>query len=188
MFYVYYNKAGDLLSVTNELHDNKSYLPIDQATYVEFVSGKNNLIDYFIELHDGGPPTFLRKDAAEIFNIDKSVHELKKIHQPKQYLKNSFYIIQDLKKKKWQAKANLSGPSLTRILHHKYMQQYKRVYITQAHNPNILIGELTIDMQKFTKKPLFDISVNDPSIVSWNDVSLYCPVINEQFYHVVKEC
>jgi hypothetical protein len=61
------------------------------------------------------------------------------------------------------------------------------VYITQEHNPNILIGELFIDMRKFTKKKMFDIKCDNDSLVILDNISLYCPVINEIFYHVVKE-
>ena len=61
------------------------------------------------------------------------------------------------------------------------------MYITQQHNPNILIGELYIDMRKFAKEKIFDIKCDDDLLVMLDDVSLYCPVVNETFYHIVKE-
>ena len=42
-------------------------------------------------------------------------------------------------------------------------------------------------MRKYADKKLFDIRCNDDSLVMLDNISLYCPVIDEMFYHVVKE-
>ena len=42
-------------------------------------------------------------------------------------------------------------------------------------------------MRKFTEKKIFDIGCDDNSLVMLDNISLYCPVIDEMFYHIVKE-
>ena len=61
------------------------------------------------------------------------------------------------------------------------------MYVTEENNPNILLGQLTIDMKKFASKKLFDIESSDNSIVILDKISLYCPVNDEIFYHVVRK-
>ena len=61
------------------------------------------------------------------------------------------------------------------------------MYVTEENNPNILLGQLTIDMKKFASKKLFDIKSDDNSIVMLDKISLYCPVNDEIFYHVVRK-
>ena len=184
MFYVYYSESGDLLSVTNENKSDDPHLVIDKDLYVDFVSGKCNLVDYYVLLSPESPPKFLRKDETENFDVDKSIHEIKRLEKITKYDPLSFYIFQDKKKEKWQGKANISGLVESRILNNKYLSQYKKVYVTEENNPNILLGQLTIDMKKFASKKLFDIQSNDNSIVILDKISLYCPVNDENFYHI----
>jgi len=186
MFYMYYDDTGNLTSVTNELHENKPMIQIDQDTYVDFVSGKWNLIDYYIHIEEAEAPRFIRKDDSENFNVDTSIHEIEKVKIPSKFDSSSFYIFQDKKKQKWQGKANLSGLQFKKIVYNKYLSQYKKVYVTKEHNPNILIGELIIDMHRFVNKRIFDIETTDNSLVLLDDISLYCPVHHEKFYHSVK--
>ena len=190
-FYVYYDDvSGQLLSVTNELNEDKPYIVISKEEYVKFVSGKANLVDYICEVTNitsTDPPELVRKDDPENFDVDKSIHEITVLDKISKYDPKSFYIFQDKKKKKWQAKAQVSDLIRNNLETNKYLSQIKRVYITQEHNPNILIGELFIDMRKFTKKKMFDIKCDNDSLVILDNISLYCPVINEIFYHVVKE-
>jgi len=190
-FYVYYDDvSGQLLSVTNELNEDKPYIVISKEEYVKFVSGKANLVDYICKVTNitsTDPPELVRKDAPENFDVDKSIHEITVLDKISKYDPKSFYIFQDKKKKKWQAKAQVSDLIRNNLETNKYLSQIKRVYITQEHNPNILIGELFIDMRKFTKKKMFDIKCDNDSLVILDNISLYCPVINEIFYHVVKE-
>ena len=189
-FYVYYDDiSGNLLSVTNELHKGEPYIVISKEEYINFVSGKVNLIDYYVITSIAGtePPRLVKRDDPENFDVDKSIHEIKSLDKISKYDPSSFYIFQDKKKKKWQAKAQVSD-LLRKTFHaNKYLSQLKRVYITQEHNPNILIGELFIDMRKFTEKKMFDIRCDDDSLVMLDNISLYCPVIDESFYHIVKE-
>ena len=189
-FYVYYDDiSGNLLSVTNELHQGEPYIVISKEEYVNFVSGKVNLIDYYVVTSIAGtePPRLVKRDDPENFDVDKSIHEIKRLDKIFKYDPSSFYIFQDKNKKKWQAKAQVSD-LLRKTFHaNKYLSQLKRVYITQEHNPNILIGELFIDMRKFTEKKMFDIRCDDDSLVMLDNISLYCPVIDESFYHIVKE-
>ena len=77
------------------------------------------------------------------------------------YLKGSEFKAWDKKKKKWQAKAQVSDLIRNNLETNKYLSQLKQVYITQQHNPNILIGELYIDMRKFAKEKIFDIKCDD---------------------------
>tara|TARA_Y200000002_G_scaffold160176_1_gene132319 strand:+ start:2544 stop:3125 length:582 start_codon:yes stop_codon:yes gene_type:complete len=189
-FYVYYDDiSGNLLSVTNELHQGEPYIVISKEEYVNFVSGKVNLIDYYVVTSIAGtePPRLVKRDDPENFDVDKSIHEIKRLGKIFKYDPSSFYIFQDKNKKKWQAKAQVSD-LLRKTFHaNKYLSQLKRVYITQEHNPNILIGEIFIDMRKFTEKKMFDIRCDDDSLVMLDNISLYCPVIDESFYHIVKE-
>tara|TARA_X000000368_G_scaffold413749_1_gene402341 strand:+ start:2488 stop:3069 length:582 start_codon:yes stop_codon:yes gene_type:complete len=189
-FYVYYDDiSGNLLSVTNELHQGEPYIVISKEEYVNFVSGKVNLIDYYVVTSIAGtePPRLVKRDDPENFDVDKSIHEIKRLDKIFKYDPSSFYIFQDKNKKKWQAKAQVSD-LLRKTFHaNKYLSQLKRVYITQEHNPNILIGEIFIDMRKFTEKKMFDIRCDDDSLVMLDNISLYCPVIDESFYHIVKE-
>jgi len=191
-FYVYYDDiSGQLLSVTNELNDdNNPYIVISKEEYVNFVSGKSNLVDYICKVTNitsTDPPELVRKDAPENFDVDKSIHEITVLDKISKYSPSSFYIFQDKKKKKWQAKAQVSDLIRNNLETNKYLSQLKQVYITQQHNPNILIGELYIDMRKFTEKKIFDIGCDDNSLVMLDNISLYCPVIDEMFYHIVKE-
>ena len=190
-FYVYYDDiSGQLLSVTNELNDDNPYIVISKEEYVNFVSGKSNLVDYICKVTNitsTDPPELVRKDAPENFDVDKSIHEITVLDKISKYSPSSFYIFQDKKKKKWQAKAQVSDLIRNNLETNKYLSQLKQVYITQQHNPNILIGELYIDMRKFTEKKIFDIRCDDNSLVMLDNISLYCPVINEMFYHIVKE-
>ena len=190
-FYVYYDDvSGQLLSVTNELNEDKPYIVISKEEYVKFVSGKANLVDYICKVTNitsTDPPELVRKDAPENFDVDKSIHEITVLDKISKYSPSSFYIFQDKKKKKWQAKAQVSDLIRNNLETNKYLSQLKQVYITQQHNPNILIGELYIDMRKFTEKKIFDIRCDDNSLVMLDNISLYCPVIDEMFYHIVKE-
>jgi hypothetical protein len=190
-FYVYYDDiSGQLLSVTNELNEDNPYIVISKEEYVNFVSGKSNLVDYICKVTNitsTDPPELVRKDAPENFDVDKSIHEITVLDKISKYSPSSFYIFQDKKKKKWQAKAQVSNLIRNNLETNKYLSQLKQVYITQQHNPNILIGELYIDMRKFAKEKIFDIKCDDDLLVMLDDVSLYCPVVNETFYHIVKE-
>jgi|TARA_B110000444_G_scaffold75226_1_gene70895 hypothetical protein len=190
-FYVYYDDiSGQLLSVTNELNEDNPYIVISKEEYVNFVSGKSNLVDYICKVTNitsTDPPELVRKDAPENFDVDKSIHEITVLDKISKYSPSSFYIFQDKKKKKWQAKAQVSDLIRNNLETNKYLSQLKQVYITQQHNPNILIGELYIDMRKFAKEKIFDIKCDDDLLVMLDDVSLYCPVVNETFYHIVKE-
>ena len=98
MFYVYYSESGDLLSVTNENKSDDPHLVIDKDLYVDFVSGKCNLVDYYVLLSPEAPPKFLRKDETENFDVDKSIHEIKRLDKITGYDPLSFYIFQDKKK------------------------------------------------------------------------------------------
>jgi len=190
-FYVYYDDiSGQLLSVTNELNEDNPYIVISKEEYINFVSGKSNLVDYICKVTNitsTDPPELVRKDAPENFDVDKSIHEIIVLDKISKYSPSSFYIFQDKKKKKWQAKAQVSDLIRNNLETNKYLSQLKQVYITQQHNPNILIGELYIDMRKFTEKKIFDIGCDDNSLVMLDNISLYCPVIDEMFYHIVKE-
>tara|TARA_B100000424_G_C22791664_1_gene425145 strand:- start:135 stop:698 length:564 start_codon:yes stop_codon:yes gene_type:complete len=187
MFYVYYSESGDLLSVTNENKSDDPHLVIDKDLYVDFVSGKCNLVDYYVLLSPEAPPKFLRKDETENFDVDKSIHEIKRLDKITGYDPLSFYIFQDKKKEKWQGKAHISGLVESRIINNKYLSQFKKVYVTEENNPNILLGQLTVDMKKFTNKKLFDIETDDSRLVTLDKISLYCPVNDENFYHIVRK-
>jgi hypothetical protein len=190
-FYVYYDDiSGQLLSVTNELNEDNPYIVISKEEYINFVSGKSNLVDYICKVTNitsTDPPELVRKDAPENFDVDKSIHEIIVLDKISKYSPSSFYIFQDKKKKKWQAKAQVSDLIRNNLETNKYLSQLKQVYITQQHNPNILIGELYIDMRKFAKEKIFDIKCDDNLLVMLDNISLYCPVIDEMFYHIVKE-
>ena len=191
MFYVYYDERGNLLSVTNELYTDKNSIEIDKDLYIQFVSGKKNLQEFVVlEGLGTGFNSLVKKDKLDNFSVEKSIHEIEKVNSGS-YNTSAFYIIQDKKKKKWQGKAQLSkerNKTLNTILtNNKYLNQYKTVYITEQNNPNILVGELVIDMKNFINNKLFDITVNDNSLIFLDNISLYCPVLYEKFYHIVKE-
>jgi hypothetical protein len=191
MFYVYYDERGNLLSVTNELYTDKNSIEIDKDLYIQFVSGKKNLQEFVVlEGLGTGFNSLVKKDKLDNFSVEKSIHEIEKVNSGA-YNTSAFYIIQDKKKKKWQGKAQLSkerSKTLNTILtNNKYLNQYKTVYITEQNNPNILVGELVIDMKNFINNKLFDITVNDNSLIFLDNISLYCPVLYEKFYHIVKE-
>jgi hypothetical protein len=191
MFYVYYDERGNLLSVTNELYTDKNSIEIDKDLYIQFVSGKKNLQEFVVlEGLGTGFNSLVKKDKLDNFSVEKSIHEIEKVNSGA-YNTSAFYIIQDKKKKKWQGKAQLSkerSKTLNTILtNNKYLNQYKTVYITEQNNPNILVGELVIDMKNFINNKLFDITVNKNSLIFLDNISLYCPVLYEKFYHIVKE-
>ena len=191
MFYVYYDESGNVLSVTNELYTDKNSIEIDKDSYIQFVSGKKNLQEFVVlEGLGTGFNSLVKKDKLDNFSVEKSIHEIEKVNSGA-YNTSAFYIIQDKKKKKWQGKAQLSkerSKTLNTILtNNKYLNQYKTVYITEQNNPNILVGELVIDMKNFINNKLFDITVNNNSLIFLDNISLYCPVLYEKFYHIVKE-
>jgi len=191
MFYVYYDESGNVLSVTNEVYTDKTSIEIDKDSYIQFVSGKKNLQEFVVlEGLGTGFNSLVKKDKLDNFSVEKSIHEIEKVNSGA-YNTSAFYIIQDKKKKKWQGKAQLSkerSKTLNTILtNNKYLNQYKTVYITEQNNPNILVGELVIDMKNFINNKLFDITVNKNSLIFLDNISLYCPVLYEKFYHIVRE-
>jgi len=191
MFYVYYDESGNVLSVTNEVYTDKNSIEIDKDSYIQFVSGKKNLQEFVVlEGLGTGFNSLVKKDKLDNFSVEKSIHEIEKVSSGA-YNTSAFYIIQDKKKKKWQGKAQLSkerSKTLNTILtNNKYLNQYKTVYITEQNNPNILVGELVIDMKNFINNKLFDITVNKNSLIFLDNISLYCPVLYEKFYHIVRE-
>jgi hypothetical protein len=191
MFYVYYDESGNVLSVTNEVYTDKTSIEIDKDSYIQFVSGKKNLQEFVVlEGLGTGFNSLVKKDKLDNFSVEKSIHEIEKVNSGS-YNTSAFYIIQDKKKKKWQGKAQLSkerSKTLNTILtNNKYLNQYKTVYITEQNNPNILVGELVIDMKNFINNKLFDITVNKNSLIFLDNISLYCPVLYEKFYHIVRE-
>ena len=187
MFYVYYDERGNLLSVTNELYTDKNSIEIDKDLYIQFVSGKKNLQEFVVlEGLGTGFNSLVKKDKLDNFSVEKSIHEIEKVNSGS-YNTSAFYIIQDKKKKKWQGKAQLSkerSKTLNTILtNNKYLNQYKTVYITEQNNPNILVGELVIDMKNFINNKLFDITVNDNSLIFLDNISLI--VNNELFCFII---
>ena len=191
MFYVYYDESGNVLSVTNEVYTDKTSIEIDKDSYIQFVSGKKNLQEFVVlEGLGTGFNSLVKKDKLDNFSVEKSIHEIEKVSSGA-YNTSAFYIIQDKKKKKWQGKAQLSkerSKTLNTILtNNKYLNQYKTVYITEQNNPNILVGELVIDMKNFINNKLFNITVNNNSLIFLDNISLYCPVLYEKFYHIVRE-
>lgn len=194
MFYIQYDDHGNLLSVTNEVRKDSACVTIDETTFIEFVSGKENLHDFIIlglPLNDP-VPTLIRRDQQDNFNVDKSIHEIERTAIGiTAYTSSAFYIIQDKKKMKWQGRAQLSDANKITLLNTAYMNKtksiYKSIYVTEKNNPNILIGELSVDMHKFKNNKLFDIQIDNASLVLSDDISLYCPVHYEKFYHVIKE-
>ena len=191
MFYVYYDESGNVLSVTNEVYTDKTSIEIDKDSYIQFVSGKKNLQEFVVlEGLGTGFNSLVKKDKLDNFSVEKSIHEIEKVSSGA-YNTSAFYIIQDKKKKKWQGKAQLSkerSKTLNTILtNNKYLNQYKTVYITEQNNPNILVGEWAIDMKNFINNKLFDITVNKNSLIFLDNISLYCPVLYEKFYHIVRE-
>ena len=68
MFYIQYDDHGNLLSVTNEVRKDSACVTIDETTFIEFVSGKENLHDFIIlglPLNDP-VPTLIRRDQQEM--------------------------------------------------------------------------------------------------------------------------
>ena len=124
MFYVHYDDQGNLLSVTNEVRSNEAFVTIDQTTFTDFVSGKENLLDFIVlEGIDNAEPTLVRKGQLENFDVDKSIHEIERISSTNSYKLSAFYIIQDKKKKKWQGKAKLSEGNRVTLLNNKYLNK-----------------------------------------------------------------
>ena len=188
MFYVHYDNQGNLLSVTNEVRSNESFVTIDEATFTDFVSGRENLLDFIVlEGEASTAPTLVKKDKLDNFDVDKSIHEIETVPVPRSYRLSAFYILQDKKKKKWQGRAKLSEANRITLMNNTNLNKTKLIYVTEENNPNILRGELSVNMKKFTDNKLFEISTNDKSLVLSDDISLYCPVLYEKFYHIIKE-
>ena len=192
MFYIQYDDIGNLLAVTNEVPNEHSSMTIDEDTFIKFVSGKQNLTDFaVVETEFISPvPVLIKKGQVDNFDVDKSIHEIEKtIVTPVKYTMQeaAFYIIQNKKKNKWQGKGKISKSNISLLLNNKYLSVTKTVYVTEKNNPNVLIGELEVDVTKFVTNKLFDITASDKSLVLSDDVSLYCPVIFEKFYHLVEE-
>ena len=114
-FYVYYDDiSGQLLSVTNELNEDNPYIVISKEEYVNFVSGKSNLVDYICKVTNitsTDPPELVRKDAPENFDVDKSIHEITVLDKISKYSPSSFYIFQDKKKEKMASKSTSFRPN-----------------------------------------------------------------------------
>lgn len=192
MFYIQYDDTGNLLAVTNEVPKEPSFITIDEGTFIKFVSGKQNLLDFAVvglPLH-APVPVLIKRGQVDNFDVDKSIHEIEKtIVTPVKYTMQeaAFYIIQNKKKNKWQGRGKISKSNIALLLRNKYLSVTKTVYVTEKNNPNVLIGELVVDVTKFVTNKLFDITASDKSLVLSDDVSLYCPVIFEKFYHLVEE-
>ena len=93
-----------MLSVTNENKSDDPHLVIDKDLYVDFVSGKCNLVDYYVLLIPESPPKFLRKDETENFDVDKSIHEIKRLEKIQNMILCRFIFFKIKRKKNGKEK------------------------------------------------------------------------------------
>ena len=69
------------------------------------------------------------------FDIARSIHEFPKT-KSKLVKENVFYIIQNLKKKEWQARAKLTDQYIKFLNHYIKINKTQKIYVTEENNPN----------------------------------------------------
>lgn len=186
MYYLYFDaESGNIIKCTNELspEDSNEYIEIDEETYINFVSGAINILSYYV-LPGKTKGTFDLTETTDKldFDIARSIHEFPKT-KSKLVKENVFYIIQNLKKKEWQARAKLTDQYIKFLNHYIKINKTQKIYVTEENNPNVLLDILEIPMENFLKSKTFVIKKEDTNIIDRNDISLYCYVKHEDYYH-----
>tara|TARA_B100001013_G_scaffold339713_1_gene262067 strand:- start:676 stop:1245 length:570 start_codon:yes stop_codon:yes gene_type:complete len=185
MFYIYYDlEYGTILQCTNELspENTNSYIEVDQETYVKFVSGEFSISDHRILLDKvNGEFNLIRSEELGV-DIARSIHEFPKT-KTKLMKDNIFYIIQNQKKKEWQARAKLTGVYTKFLTHVMQLNKIKKIYVTEENNPNVLLDVLEVPMERFFNNKIFTIKKSNNKTISRKDISLYSYVKHEEYYH-----
>lgn len=183
-FYAVFNiETGDISSITNVLPEDSNYTEIDKQMYIDFVQDK---LDYgnFLVVADpkikGKYQLVEKQKSNNQFDIEKSIHQFEQAND-NEFELDTFYIIQDNANNEWRAKAKLQD-QYVKFLNQTKDFGYKRVYVTQANNPNILLDVLNIELEHFTAQDEFAIK----SIDSDKNVSLYANVTHESYKHIIR--
>ena len=191
MFYVYFNRNdGSILKVTNELSQvstDYGYFEIDQEIYTRFISGKIPLAQCIVAPGKvKGEFELIEKHLGIDFDIEKSIHELVKI-KSKLIKHNIFYIIQNQKKKEWQARAKLTDQYIEFLVQYLNIEKKQKIYVTEENNPNVLLDVLEFPLANFKTNKTFLIKKDYNKIIDRTDISLYCYVKYEDYCHRIVE-
>lgn len=186
MFYAVFDiNNGEISSISNIQPDDGNFLEISKESYIDFVQGN---VDYgkFLVVPDPklkGTYILIEKEIdKQEFDVSKSIHEFEKIGKEK-IKEDIFYIIQDTKKGKWFARANLGENYIKFLTQTKnFAENTKVIYVTQESNPNILIDSLVIKQEDFLNNKEFFIKDIEHS----DSVSLFAGIVHETYKHMIR--
>lgn len=186
-FYVSFDiNTGSILAVTNVLPEEGHYTEIGKEQYLLFVRNEQDYGDFLCVPDPKQKGNFIlleKEQQKNDFDIDKSIHEFEKTTK----LENEadvMYIIQDVAKKKWFAKANLNSNYIAFLNQTKNFEDTaKRIFVTTQNNPNVLLDVLEIDQSNFLSDTEFEIK----DLNNDNEVSLYAGITHETYKHVIRK-
>lgn len=185
-YFNFREETGEIWKLTNECDNSTPYVEVDKNTYSEFASEKKQMNQYVVvpsgdkDLKYEIVPKM--KDLLT-FDVDKSIHQIKKVKSVE--TNNAFIIEQDTKKGSWFITVT---PELKVLLTQTtfYKEKVHFVYITQADDPNVLLGTLEIPLWKVLYDNGCLLDNLSKEVAQKADVSLYCGKIFDNYVHVVK--
>ena len=182
-------ETGIIDKISNQIPDDMHYVEIDKDLYVQFVTDQ---LDYNSYLAVPNPKIKGKFDLIEKnkntveFDVDKSIHCIDIVDSTDK--EDVFYIIQNKKDNKWQAKARLSSSYISFLNQTKdYYDNTKLVYVTKDNDPNVLLDVLHVKIKNFLEQDIFDVESKYNYANSDQQVSLYTGVVHETYAHVIED-
>lgn len=164
MYYLYYDEAGNVLTVTNSNDDAGNYIEISYEIFTDLNEGNLNFHDFIVV------ETQLIKKQAQ-----PDQEEASKIFLSNKKTSNSIHITQQ--KDFWKISQNLDS---TTNLTLKSMENYtKLIYVVDKGNHNILHETISIPVKDCLDKDLFI-----PKNTNSTHVRLTCRSSLEEYIHI----
>jgi len=164
MFYLYYNEAGEVHSVSNTNTDPGTHIVISEDMFMDFNEGKINMIDYIVVENN-----LVQKQQQP---DEESASKVFLSTVPKD---NSISIIQQ--KNNWKIQENLDDITKLTL---KAMEDYvKCIFVVDASNHNILHEMLVIPVKQVLESPL--ILEKNTKV---NNIRLICKQGLEEYIHI----
>lgn len=189
IFYVCFDPSnGEIIKVSNEADILNANLEVDKDTYVKFMQGEYSISDYFVFIQ---PQSFekFKLTKKELVKTDEYInYSIKPFEKTvKTNQKNIFYVIQDNNLGKWKVYADLEDDYRTFLSNtENYFGKSKSFYITEAGNPNKLLGKISVTIKRFLENKEFTIGDIDCIMQAEQDLSLYSNIVHEKYMHVIR--
>lgn len=164
MFYLYYNDAGVVYSVSNTNTDPGTHLEINEEMFMDFNEGNISMVDYIVVENK-----LIKKQEQP------DEESANKIFLSMVAKDNSISIIQQ--KDKWKIQENLNDATKLSL---KTMDDYKKlIFVVDNGNHNLLHETLEIPI-----KQVLESSVVLEKRTKSNNVRLTCKQGLEEYIHV----